>query len=362
MSKQIIKPRIFIGSASESLAIARQLEVRLHTIAEIVIWDAMMARIGEPCLDVLINMVNTVDFAIFVFSDDDKVTSRGVDFDAPRDNIIFELGLFMSKLGKHRTYIVNSIENLKMPTDLAGVTYGLFQSSRSDNNLAHAVSPVCTLIEQQVANHGIRDERINFLNSQKISIKIEEDIAKSYQDIFKKIGIHQVDYNIQTGYSIKDCLDNVINSLCFLGVGGKKWVQEKQSFDNLIKRLILKRQGNQIRFLLLNPDCKDAINFNKVRNCSHKEFRDDTNKTIEFIENAKSRSGLDIQLRLYSRMPNLRITIIDQAIAVLGTYSLLSSDGLDSPQIILKSSSNWAFTHNLISYFEQLWSESTIIN
>lgn len=358
--EQTIRPRIFIASASESLAIARQLEVRLQTIAEVVIWDAMMARIGEPCLDILINMVDKVDFAIFIFSDDDKVTSRGIDFDAPRDNIIFELGLFMSKLGKHRTYIVNSIENLKMPTDLAGVTYGLFKSLRSDDNLAHAVSPVCTLIEQQIANHGIRGERVNFFNKQIFSIKIEEDIARTHQEIFKKIGIAQLDYSMQEGYSIKECLDDVTNSLCFLGVSGDRWVQEKVSFNNLIKRLLLKKQGNQIRFLLLNPDCKDAMNFIEGKNCSPEEFSSFLNTTVEFLENAKNKYGVDIQLRLYSRMPNLRVTIIDQGLVVIGKYSLLSDDNQDTPQIILKRSSNWDFTHNLISYFEQLWSESIV--
>ncbi len=357
-----IKPRIFIGSASESLAIARQLEVRLQKKGEVILWDSTIATIGIPYLDVLINIVDTVDFAIFIFSDDDKVTSRGIDFDAPSANIIFELGLFMSKLGMHRTYIVNSIDNLKMPTDLAGVTYGLFKKDRSDNNLAHAVSPVCTLIEEQVANHGIRNERISFLNTQKKSIKIEEDIAKSYQEIFKKIGIQQLDYSIQSGYSIKDCLDDVNNSLCFLGVSGDRWVQEIDSFNNLIKRVLLKKQLNQIRFLLLNPDCVDANNFIEGKDCSNEEFNSYLNTTIEFLTKTNAKYGLDIQLRLYSRMPNLRITIIDQGVVVLGKYSLLSNDNHDSPQIIFKSSSNWAFTHNFISYFEQLWSESIIIN
>lgn len=358
--EQTIKPRIFIGSASESLGIARMLERRLHLKAEVVMWDAVMVAIGETSLDALINIVDTVDFAILVFSNDDKVLSRGIDFDAPRDNIIFELGLFMSKLGKNRTFIVNNSIGLKIPTDLAGVTYAILDSNRQDKNLAAAVSPVCTEIEMQLEKHGIREDRINFYNSERNTINIENDIAKSYHDIFKKIGIHQLDNNIQTGYSIKDCLDNVNNNLSFLGVGGKKWIQEKASFDDLIKRLLLRRQGNQIRFLLLNPDSKNAVNFNEGRNCSHQDFIDDLNKTIEFFENAKEKSGIDIQVRLYSRMPNFRITIIDQTMTVLGTYSSLSHDGLDAPQIILKNTSNWSFTHNLTAYFEHLWSESTI--
>jgi len=356
----INKPRIFIGSASESLGIARMLERRLQFKAEIVIWDAMMVVIGEHTIDALINLVDTIDFAIMVFSNDDKVSSRGIHFEAPRDNVIFELGLFMSKLGKNRTFIVNNISGLKIPSDLAGITYGIFNSERQDHNLAAAVSPVCTEIEYVIERYGIRRDKPALSTQNLNSIKLESDISISQHDIFRKIGIHQLDYSILNGYSVKDCIDNVKNNLCFLGVGGKKWIQEKKSFDDLIRRLLLRRQKDQIRFLLLNPECDDAINFNEGRDFSHQNFVDDLNKTIDFFANAKKKSGIDIQLRLYSRMPNFRITIIDQTMVVLGTYSTLSLDGLDGPQLILRNSSEWSFTQNLTAYFESLWNESII--
>jgi hypothetical protein len=355
---QLIKPRVFIGSASEKLTIARMIEKRLQATAEVVIWDEMVIPAGELSLDALMNVVDTVDFAILVFSNDDKVSSRGFEFEAPRDNVIFELGLFMSKLGRHRTYIVNSSPGLKIPSDLGGITFTVLNTNRTDHNLASAVSPVCTELESLFEKHGIRQGRVNFNANVASTVNIEEHIAKSSQEIFRKIGIHQLDANIQTGYSIRDCLDTVDNSLSFLGIGGKKWVQEKKAFDELITRLLLRK--HQIRFLLLNPDCKDALNFNEGRNFSHQDFVDSLNNTIDYFEKAKTRSGIDIQLRLYSYMPNFRITIIDQSTTILGTYSPLSPDGLDSPQIIFRNSSNWSFAHNLAAYFEHIWSESTI--
>ena len=260
----------------------------------------------------------------------------------------------MSKLGKHRTFIVNNSKDLKIPSDLAGITYGILDSNRQDSNLAAAVSPVCTEIELQIQKYGIRTDRINFFTSEKNTISVENDIAKSHHSIFKKIGVHQLDGTLHLGYSVRDCINYVKNNLAFMGVNGKKWVQEKTSFDDLIKRLLLRRQRNQIRFLLLDPDCKDAINFNEGRNYSHDTFRDDLNKTITFFENVKEKSGIDIQLRLYDHMPNFRITIMDQTMSVLGTYSTLSTDGLDAPQLLLKDTSNWSFMHNLIAYFEHL--------
>lgn len=357
---QKVKPRIFIGSASESLDTARMIEHRLHSMAEIVMWDAMMIGIGEITIDALIDIVDTVDFAIIVFSNHDKVMSRSNYFEAPRDNVIFELGLFMSKLGKNRTYIINNSPGLKIPSDLAGITFGMLNSTRQDNNLAAAVSPVCTEIEIQITRLGIRPDRINFYNSQKNIISVENDIAKSCQVIFKKIGIHQLDNTLADGLNVKNCIDKVNNTLSFLGVNGKKWAKETEAFTDLMKRLLLRRQTNQIRFLLLNPDCKNALNFNEGRNYAHTDFIDDLNNTVEFFRNLKEKSGLDIQLRLYDHMPNFRVSIIDQSIAVLGTYSTMSIDGLDAPQMVFKTTSEWSLAHNLTAYFEYLWDESKI--
>lgn len=53
---------------------------------------------------------------------DDLVRYRGKKVNAPRDNVIFELGLFMGAIGRDRTYLLTSSKEMKIPSDLDGIT------------------------------------------------------------------------------------------------------------------------------------------------------------------------------------------------------------------------------------------------
>ena len=51
------------------------------------------------------------DFAIVVRTADDLTTKRGQTNPVPRDNVLFELGFFMGRLGVERTYMVSNRDN-----------------------------------------------------------------------------------------------------------------------------------------------------------------------------------------------------------------------------------------------------------
>ncbi|KGL59122.1 nucleotide-binding protein [Polaribacter sp. Hel1_85] len=336
------------------------MEYRLSKKAEVTIWDEYIVSLGETTLDILIGAVEKFDFAIFIFSNDDIINSRGRVFQGPRDNVIFELGLFMSKLGKNRVYIINAKKQLKIPSDLEGITFGIIDQDRDDNNLIAAVSPVCTILENQIDKLGKRKENIikSIIDQ---SLLVNEHIPKSLQNHFSKIGIDRIDYSFKTGFSIKESIDTVQLSLSFLGIAGIKWVNEREVFSNMIKRLVLRKTNNQIRFLLLNPDSDSAISFNKARNFPIEVFKEEVNNTIHFLIDIREKSGIDIQIKLYDELPNWRMTIIDGFKIALGNYSPMSKDGYNSPQLIFKSGGNWNFSHNLISYYEEKWNTSKII-
>jgi len=73
-----------------------------------------------------------------------------------RDNVLFELGLFMGKLTRHRSILVHpKIKNLKLPTDLQGLT--LIPYDAGDVSTVKArLDPVCEKLQELVKLRGVR--------------------------------------------------------------------------------------------------------------------------------------------------------------------------------------------------------------
>jgi hypothetical protein len=154
------KPSLFIGSSSEGLEAARAIEVNLHKDAEVTLWNEGVFGLNTGTLEALVNALDRFDFAILVITPDDVVTNRTITAQAPRDNVMFELGLFMGRLGRSRTFAVCSAsQDMRLPTDLAGVTLASFDDDRIDRNLIAAVSPACTMIRQSLRDLGVSETK-----------------------------------------------------------------------------------------------------------------------------------------------------------------------------------------------------------
>lgn len=118
--------RVFVGSASESSHVAEAFQAVLPTDIEVTLWPDVF-NLGENTQDDLRDAAREHDFAVFVFSPDDEVTSRDETGMAPRDNVVFELGLFSSALGPRRTFVLKDAgASVKVPSDLAGVGYATY--------------------------------------------------------------------------------------------------------------------------------------------------------------------------------------------------------------------------------------------
>ena len=140
------KPRVFIGSSTEGQDIAESLNLRLAKECETVPWQAGAFAISETYIGSLEKALAGVEFAVLVVTADDIRKKRGEESKVPRDNILFELGLFMGRLGRERTFIVCDPSTVELPTDLLGISVAQFNSRRSDRDLRSALLPAATEI------------------------------------------------------------------------------------------------------------------------------------------------------------------------------------------------------------------------
>jgi hypothetical protein len=119
-----MKPRIFLGSSGQQEKLVRALTRGLEDVADVDPWTTVFNP-GVSTLERLVELTREVDFAAFVFAQDDW-TMKGASPDeasgqaSPRDNVVFEAGLFGGALGIRRTFILHA-NGAKLPTDLLGL-------------------------------------------------------------------------------------------------------------------------------------------------------------------------------------------------------------------------------------------------
>jgi predicted nucleotide-binding protein len=144
------KPRILIGSSTEGLPVANEVQALLQYDFEVEVWNqGTIFGLGTATLEGLESAVLAYDFGIFIFTPDDELHMRGQVKPIARDNVVFELGLFVGKLTRKRAFIVQPRKGVSLPSDLAGITTASYDPSHS--NLAAALGPACQQVRNAVA-------------------------------------------------------------------------------------------------------------------------------------------------------------------------------------------------------------------
>lgn len=128
------KPRIFIGSSSRSYGMVKWLaeQIRSHELAIPIEWRSGGFAPSKSTLQNLIDQCKLCDFAVIFFTRDDEKSNPDRNssdplkiFKGPRDNTIFEAGLFVGGLGlqAERCILVSTVDESALPSDLRGITY-----------------------------------------------------------------------------------------------------------------------------------------------------------------------------------------------------------------------------------------------
>lgn len=191
----MIKKRLFIGSSSEELKTAEIVKEVLSRDFEVTIWndnvwDTAVFKINQNFLADLLKASLQFDFGILIGTKDDKVMFRGVEMIQPRDNVLFELGLFTGRLGTSKCAFLIDKE-IKLPSDFNGLTLARFDSTNETSIIAGANSIRDLFLAST-------DDEINFFPSATLaSVYYENLIVPICRFIIENNGFTKADTNYQ---------------------------------------------------------------------------------------------------------------------------------------------------------------------
>ncbi len=263
-----MKPKLFIGSSTESIDYAYAAQSQLDDVAEVTVWTQGVFALTSDYLGSLIKEAGNSDFGLFIFAPDDVSVIRGESFPVVRDNVLFEFGLFMGALEKNRTFFVTpkSQGGSRQPSDLLGIASATFDASRE--NIAAALGPACFLVRQAIKSSGVRQGRLSlpsveivdkprFLcvtTPQYTHITLEKDIELLKQEVAKLAGAMKEEHGISSS-RLREVLLN-------------------ERFDIIHIRAFTNPQSGDIYFsdidfktgnpLSDDPDCMSAEAFSKL--------------------------------------------------------------------------------------------------
>lgn len=150
--------QVFMMSSTEALHIARAIQSNfVNDSFSVVLWSDGVFTASSYAMEILEKAVDASDFGIVIAQPDDLLSIRGVARSVPRDNVIFEIGFFMGRLGRKRTLLLEPLgENVKLPTDLSGLMTINYQHGKPEE-LPSSFYPLCDQIRKIINDLGPRN-------------------------------------------------------------------------------------------------------------------------------------------------------------------------------------------------------------
>ncbi len=196
-----MKPRVFIGSSKEGLEVTKLVKEYLSTDYNCVVWNEDVFKANENFLETLLKAASLFDFGVMIFSSDDETIVRHKVFSTPRDNVMFEFGLFLGRVGKDRAFVIQE-DGCHLPSDLLGITIPCYKMTTDRKGVDKENLNEILLCIKKRMDDSVRLGQLGMLPSTVLAI--------GYFDNFVKLVADWISQNI------KD-----------LEVGGKRYVSAK---------------------------------------------------------------------------------------------------------------------------------------
>jgi predicted nucleotide-binding protein with TIR-like domain len=151
--------RVFIASSSEQIAVARKVSEAL-AVDELTakVWDEETFDFSAGFIESLEEELERADFAVVVLTADDHATMREKQVDLPRDNVIFELGLFIGRLGRERCFfLIDGSSQTEVASDLSGVNPVKFYGEGAPSSPGRrTLGEQLERVRKQMLDQGVR--------------------------------------------------------------------------------------------------------------------------------------------------------------------------------------------------------------
>lgn len=149
--------RVFVISSTEALPVARALHAEFdHDKFEVELWTDGVFKASQYAIESLERKLDDSDFAIAIAQPDDKVKSRDNELLTARDNVIFEVGLFIGRLGRQRAFLLEPRDSPGvLPSDLTGLTT-LSYKVQTDGK--PVLGPCCHRLRELISETGPKNK------------------------------------------------------------------------------------------------------------------------------------------------------------------------------------------------------------
>ena len=328
-----MKPKVFVGSSVEGLTIAYAIQEEFEHDADVIIWHQGVFDLNRSTFDTLYNKRESFDFAIFVITPDDPIMIRGEDYYVGRDNILFELGLFISALGSSRCFYIypRNIKNLHLPTDLLGITAPTYdpEKIKSDSDIRSAIGAACNKIRMIIRKEGILSKRhaAIFYDKYQYAPKFQELLAMAETEMFS------------FGPSLLYVAEN-LKDLAFHRA----------------------KEGIKIRLMMMANDLVATKYVNDYASGSDFNLeRDLAQKVLSVWQKDANDQGLDISIRTTSGILPLSVSIVDPQLdsgKMLVIPLPYQTPGPDRPCFYLLKAGNPKSINHYVQKFNLLWESS----
>ena len=316
--------KIFIGSSVESLAIAKAIQANLHYYDFYTkIWSQGIFAPSTFPLDSLLKSLDDYDFGVFVFTPDDVVRIRGNELGAVRDNVIFEMGLFIGKLGKERTFFVmpHSSEPLRLASDLLGLQPVTYNPNNPDKRAALGVAS---------------EEIYSVVDKLKTRFRVPDSLVHITEKA-RKVGDKQA--HLYTFWGLQVEREPGIRHDAVIGISSlyRLWADPTDA-ENLIKaRVVLDEEPNVFRITFQSAPGSYPANVTIRPSGLYPFVNVDNNKYLAFdVRAAKSDNELTNEC---SKEIGISVRLVDE------TTTMWNKGIVDPEQFPIPVDANWHTIH-----------------